>query len=83
MPLYEYKCRGCGQNFEALVRPSDTEAPACPSCKSQDLERLLSLFAASSDGTRSLALKDGRQRGKKLKQEKDQAHLEYLKHHDH
>jgi hypothetical protein len=43
----------------------------------------LSLFAASSDGTRSLALKDGRQRGKKLKQEKDQAHIEYLKHHDH
>jgi putative FmdB family regulatory protein len=83
MPLYEYKCCGCGHAFEVLVRPSDTDAPACPSCQSQDLERLLSMFAASSDGTRSLALKDGRQRGMKIKQEKDQAHIEYLKNHHH
>ena len=83
MPLYEYECRACGHDFEALVRPSDTAGPECPSCKSQDLERLLSTFAASSEGTRDLALKDGRQRGKRLRQEKDQAHIEYIKNHDH
>jgi putative FmdB family regulatory protein len=43
MPLYEYKCRGCGRRFEALVRSGDT--PACPSCHSADLERQLSVPA--------------------------------------
>jgi putative FmdB family regulatory protein len=83
MPLYEYKCLGCGHCFEALVRPSDTEKPSCPSCKRQDLERLLSMFSASSEGTKSLALKDGRQRSAAVRREQDHAHMEYLKHHDH
>jgi putative FmdB family regulatory protein len=39
MPLYDFKCRACGHEFEALVRPSHD--PACPSCGSADLERLL------------------------------------------
>ena len=83
MPLYEYSCRSCRHVFEVLVRPQDTDAPTCPSCKSQDLERLLSNFAPSSEGTRSIALKDGHERGAQLRKEKQQAHIEYLKHHDH
>jgi putative FmdB family regulatory protein len=47
MPIYEYKCRGCGRCFETLVRAAST--PACPGCGSPDLERLLSLFAVSSE----------------------------------
>jgi putative FmdB family regulatory protein len=46
MPLYEYECRTCRQQFEALVRTGDT--PACPSCHGTDLERLLSTFGMSS-----------------------------------
>jgi putative FmdB family regulatory protein len=46
MPIYEYRCRRCGHEFEALVRGS--AAPGCPSCQSQDLERLLSAFGMSS-----------------------------------
>jgi putative FmdB family regulatory protein len=45
MPIYEYACRGCGHEFEALVR-TGTE-PACPSCRSTELERLLSVFATA------------------------------------
>ncbi len=48
MPIYEYKCRGCGHCFEALVRPP-TRAPACPACQGLDLEQLLSAFAASTE----------------------------------
>jgi putative FmdB family regulatory protein len=48
MPLYDFKCRSCGHEFEALVRPVDTDAPVCPACKSRDLEKLLSAFAVSS-----------------------------------
>lgn len=46
MPLYEYECRSCHQQFERLVRTGDT--PACPSCQGTDLERLLSSFGMSS-----------------------------------
>ena len=40
MPIFEYACRACGHQFEALVRASDT--PQCASCGSKDLEKKLS-----------------------------------------
>jgi putative FmdB family regulatory protein len=43
MPIYEYRCLGCGAGFELLVR-SDTTI-ACPSCESGKVERALSLPA--------------------------------------
>jgi putative FmdB family regulatory protein len=48
MPLFDFRCRGCGHVFEALVRPQDAAAPHCPSCQSADLERQLATFAVSS-----------------------------------
>jgi putative FmdB family regulatory protein len=48
MPLYEYACKACDREFEVLVRSH--EMPGCPSCGSTDLERLLSVFAAHTDG---------------------------------
>jgi putative FmdB family regulatory protein len=45
MPLFDFRCRACGEAFEALVRPGAT--PACPACASTDLERLLSGFSFS------------------------------------
>jgi putative FmdB family regulatory protein len=48
MPLYEYSCRGCNRQFEALVRGAET--PECPACHGRDLERRLSVFAAHTAG---------------------------------
>ena len=44
MPLYEYACYGCKNEFEILVRGS--ERPACPQCGGSKLEKLLSIPAA-------------------------------------
>ena len=51
MPLYEYACRSCANQFEVLVRASQT--PECPSCHGTDLERRLSVFAAHTAATPS------------------------------
>ena len=45
MPLFDFRCKSCGEEFEALVRPQ--AVPACPTCASADLERLLSGFSFS------------------------------------
>jgi len=45
MPIYEYGCTSCGEKFEVLHR-SGHEAVKCPSCNSEEVERLLSTFAA-------------------------------------
>jgi putative FmdB family regulatory protein len=45
MPLFDFRCRACGEEFEALVRPP--AEPACPACAATELERLLSGFSFS------------------------------------
>lgn len=44
MPIYEYTCQDCGDEFELLVNSSTQ--PTCPSCQSQRLEKEFSTFAA-------------------------------------
>jgi putative FmdB family regulatory protein len=43
MPLYDFACRSCGEQFEA--RASESERPACPGCGAPGAERVLSPFA--------------------------------------
>jgi putative FmdB family regulatory protein len=43
VPLYEYVCRKCTRQFEELV--FGDAKPVCPICKSDDLERVLSVVA--------------------------------------
>jgi len=45
MPIYEYTCRNCGENFEVLHRTRG-EAAACLGCGSGDVQRRFSTFAA-------------------------------------
>lgn len=83
MPLYEYECRGCGHRFEALVRSSDKDKPACPSCRSSDLEQMLSLFAVSSEATRQSNLQSARRQNQKVQRDKLVADREEIEHHHH
>jgi putative FmdB family regulatory protein len=58
MPIFEYRCRSCGDEFELLVL--GTEVPVCPSCEAEDLEKKLSTFASgSSSRSRGRSLPSG------------------------
>lgn len=70
MPLYEFECRGCRQSFEKLVRGH--EQPSCPSCGSQDIERLLSSFGVSSDARSHSTLQAARRDFTYSSQRRDQ-----------
>lgn len=49
MPIYEYRCEGCGNRFEKLVR-GEARAVECPGCGGEQLERQYSTFAAQVSG---------------------------------
>ncbi len=51
MPIYEYRCTGCGAEFEELVSLAAAEQPQfCPVCGLPSAERLLSTFAVRVSG---------------------------------
>ncbi len=50
MPIYEYICLDCGSEFEELVLSSE-ENPDCPVCKSSNVEKKVSSFAAGGFGS--------------------------------
>jgi len=51
MPIYEFRCKKCGETFEALRRVGDTgrDLP-CPSCGTKAPEKIFSVFAAGAGG---------------------------------
>ena len=80
MPIYEYRCQGCGHQFELLVLK--TTVVACPTCQSAELERLLSLPAIKSETTHALAMGAAKKRDKKQASETNRAQREYELHHN-
>ena len=49
MPIFEYICKQCSHQFEALVYGK--EKAACPKCRSINLEPQLSVFAVPAKGS--------------------------------
>lgn len=52
MPIYEYHCAGCSNQFSLMqsvhTKPGET---ACPQCGTTHVERLISRFAAKTYGS--------------------------------
>ncbi|MHB8877084.1 MAG: FmdB family zinc ribbon protein [Myxococcaceae bacterium] len=48
MPLFEYRCAGCGERFELLVRGG--AKVECPKCHGRKLEKQFSVFAVNAHG---------------------------------
>jgi putative FmdB family regulatory protein len=81
MPIFEYRCQSCGHEFETLVLKGSV--PACPACKAESLERMLSVPAVKSDTTHALAMKAAKKRDAKQASELNRAQREYeLSHND-
>src|SRR6202023_1698021 len=42
MPFYEYQCKNCGHDLEAMQKISDRPLKKCPQCGKTQLQRLMS-----------------------------------------
>ena len=84
VPIYDFQCRKCGHEFEAVVRPPDP--PECPACQSRELEKRLSSFAVSSpEKKRAVAdrqVKKAASDERRVQHERD-AHAEKHRHEEH
>ena len=79
MPIYEFTCKSCGNDFEALVRKNE---PKCPKCGKADLERKLSLPAVKSESTHDKAMRAAKKRDKTQAVDRVEAQRAYEAHHD-
>ena len=80
MPIYEYRCESCQHRFETLVLGEDK--PECPSCQSQDLERLLSLPRVHSSTTKAMSMRAAKKRDKAQATERVITQHEYEQSHN-
>lgn len=42
MPIYEYKCKQCDHEMEALQKMSDDSLTDCPKCGKPELKKMIS-----------------------------------------
>ncbi len=54
MPIYEYYCESCDDQFEILVFRS-SDPVGCPSCNTENVKRMLSVFGFKSGGDKGAA----------------------------
>ena len=57
MPIFEYVCESCGQEFEELVFGSNgADNVTCPGCSGDEVKKKISLFASRGEGNNSLSV---------------------------
>jgi len=49
MPIYEYKCKSCGKNFETMQKISEPPIAPCPKCGST-ADRMISMTSFTLKG---------------------------------
>jgi putative FmdB family regulatory protein len=50
MPIYEYKCKKCGSEFEVFQKISDADVKSCKSCRGP-VHKLVSLSSFQLQGS--------------------------------
>ncbi len=80
MPIYEYSCEECENQFEELVRGDET--PQCPSCGSENLKRLISLPRVQSESTKDMSMRAAKKRDAAQAKDRLYDRLHYERSHD-
>ena len=80
MPIYEYACKSCGEQFETLILGK--EEAACPCCASNDLERLLSTSYSKGGAVSDLAMRAAKKRDQGQGRERMEEQRLYELNHD-
>jgi putative FmdB family regulatory protein len=51
MPIYEYRCEECDEQFQLFVRSLSRQVePTCPRCGSHKVKKAISLFGLGKPG---------------------------------
>ena len=50
MPIYEFACKKCENNFDVLMSASSKSKPKCPECGSRTVSRKFSTFGMGGGG---------------------------------
>ncbi len=58
MPIFEYRCKNCGQITEFLERADFKGEHICQGCGSREMEKQISLFSAQISGSSSSTSSD-------------------------
>lgn len=68
MPFYEYQCKNCGHELEAMQRVSDPPLKKCPHCGKAQLQRLISapVFRLKGGGWYETDFKDDKDKKRNL-----------------
>lgn len=51
MPIFEYRCSDCNEQFEELVLSRTPTRVECPRCTSTKVQQLISRFATVASGS--------------------------------
>jgi len=55
MPIFEFVCNDCQHNYETIAKRD--EIPSCPSCKSENIEKKISICAFASHNIGGVTVK--------------------------
>ncbi len=64
MPIYEYRCKSCGHELEALQKMSEDPLTDCPQCTKPELHKQISAagFRLSGSGWYETDFKSGKKK---------------------
>jgi putative FmdB family regulatory protein len=68
MPIYEYQCRACAHEFEAMQKVSESPLVDCPACGQPQLTKLVSAagFRLKGGGWYETDFKSGSEKKRNL-----------------
>lgn len=51
MPIYDFRCKKCGQKFTVMTGMNERDKVTCPECKAGDVEQLISGCSVRTGGS--------------------------------